>query len=172
MTLRKVVGVITTLFVVALLALTVLAQRDQGKAEMKAGSGGITVNYGRPTSNTDRVGELKVGGPSWRMGKNDATVFTTPMDLMFGITKIPKGSYSLWLNRVAEDKYELVFNSQTGQWGTSHDVSKDFAKVPLQKERLSPLVETFTIDLKPNAKGGTFIMTWGTTKLSGDFQFK
>jgi hypothetical protein len=96
---------------------------------------------------------------------------TTPVDLAFGSIKVPKGAYSLWLKSAAPDKFELVFNSQTGQWGMQHDAAKDLFQVPMKKEVLSNSVETFTIDLKSAAKGGTFVLNWGTTALSADFQF-
>jgi Protein of unknown function (DUF2911) len=64
-----------------------------------------------------------------------------------------------------------VFNSQTGQWGMQHDTSKDVYQVPLKKAALSSPVEVFQIELKSAPKGGVFELSWGTTKLSTDFQF-
>src|SRR5881396_271844 len=150
---------------IALLCITpLIAQGARGKAELKAAGGNITIDYGRPSSpGKDRVEELRAGD-FWRMGKDQSATFTTPVSLSFGSIKIPKGSYSIWLKRVAADKFELVFNSQTGQWGTDHDPAKDIASVPLQRESLPSLVETFTIELKPAQNGGTFVMMWGKTK--------
>ncbi len=72
-------------------------------------------------------------GSFWRMGMNQATVLTTPVDLVFGTTKVAKGAYSLWLKKEGP-KYMLVFNSQTGQWGTQHDPAKDVTSVALKSE--------------------------------------
>jgi hypothetical protein len=142
----------------------------RGKAEMKSGTGSITVDYGRPElKGRDMLSKLPVG-QSWRMGSNQATVLTTPVDLTFGATKVPKGAYSLFLKLTAPDKYELVFNSQTGQWGMQHDAAKDVFQVPMKKEVLTNSVEVFTIDLKSNLKGGVFVLNWGTMGLSADFQ--
>ena len=144
--------------------------QDRGKAELKAGTGKIIIDYGRPVlKGRDMLSQLKVGD-SWRMGTNTATSITTPVDLMFSGTKIAKGSYSLFLKRVEADKYELTFNSQTGQWGTVHDPAKDVAKVALKKESIPTAVETFTIELREAPKGGTFALSWGMTKLSADFE--
>jgi hypothetical protein len=143
----------------------------RGKAELKAGSGSITVDYGRPElKGRDMLSKLQAG-QFWRMGSNMATVLTTPVDLAFGSVKVPKGAYSLWLKSAAPDQFELVFNSQTGQWGMQHDVSKDVFQVPMKKGTLANSVETFTIDLKSAPKGGVFDLNWGTTALSADFQF-
>jgi hypothetical protein len=143
----------------------------RGKAELKAGAGSITVDYGRPDlKGRDMLSQLPVG-QFWRMGSNMATVLTTPVDLTFGSTKVPKGAYSLWLKLAAPDKFELVFNSQTGQWGMTHDVAKDVYQTPMKKEVLANSVEVFTIDLKGAAKGGNFVLNWGKTALSAEFQF-
>ena len=143
----------------------------RGKAELKAGAGSITIDYGRPElKGRDMLSKLPVG-QFWRMGSNMATVLTTPVDLAFGSTKVPKGAYSLWLKMAAPDKFELVFNSQTGQWGMQHDVSKDVFAIPMKKEALTNSVEVFTIDLKGAPEGGVFVLNWGTIALSADFKF-
>jgi hypothetical protein len=162
---RKALGlIIGVLFVVS-----GFAQGSRGKAEMVLGSGSITVDYGRPVlKGRDMLSKLEVGA-FWRMGSNQATVFTTPVDLAFGSVKIPKGAYSLWLKLAAPEKYELVFNSQTGQWGMQHDLSKDVYQVPLKKETAASPVEIFTLDLKSAPPGLAFVLSWGTTLLSAEF---
>jgi hypothetical protein len=170
MTVKKAISWICCGMLCALLVVPAFAQGGRGKAELKAGSGSITIDYGRPSlKGRDMISQLKEGS-FWRMGMNQATVLTTPVDLMFGTTKIEKGSYSLWLKKEG-DKYMLVFNSQTGQWGTQHDPNKDVHSVTLKQDTLSNPVETFTIDLKEAPKGGDFSLSWGTTKLSAPFQF-
>ena len=141
----------------------------RGKAEMKAGAGSITVDYGQPSlKGRDMLSQLQEGA-SWRMGMNQATVLTTPVDLTFGKTVVAKGAYSLFLKKTG-DAFQLVFNSQTGQGGTQHDPAKDVYTVPMAKAALAAPVETFTIELAPGAKGGSFDLSWGTTKLSAPFE--
>ena len=166
MNLKKALGLTFCVFA----AISCLAQGIRGKAELKSGAGSITVDYGRPAlKGRDMLSKLQVGD-FWRMGNNQATVLTTPVDLTFGTTKVPKGAYSLWLKLTAPDKFELVFNSQTGQWGTMHDPSKDVYQAPMKKEILPSPVETFAIDLKEAPKGGILSLSWGTTLLSTGFQ--
>jgi hypothetical protein len=146
------------------------APAGRGKAELKTPDGTITVDYGRPSlAGRDMLSQLNEGD-FWRMGQNQATVLTTPTDLTFGKVKVPKGSFSLWLQRTGE-RYDLIFNSQTGQSGMDHDPSKDLYKAPMTKANTPNSVEVFTLDLKPVPQGGVFEMNWGTTKLSTDFQF-
>jgi hypothetical protein len=162
------------LLVCVVLAVSCFAQMKRGvrgKAELAAGSGSITVDYGRPElKGRDMLSQLQAG-QFWRMGSDMATVLTTPVDLAFGATKVPKGAYSLWLKLAAPDKFELVFNSQTGQWGTQHNVALDVFQVPMRKEALSSPVEAFTLELKSAPKGGVFVLNWGATALLADFQF-
>ena len=129
MNLKKAVVLVVFVF----LTVSCFAQGGRGKADLKAGSGSITVDYGRPAlKGRDMLSQLQAG-QSWRMGTNQATVLVTPVDLTFGSNKLPKGSYSLFLKKVDADKFELVFNSQTGQWGLQHDASKDLFNIPLRK---------------------------------------
>jgi hypothetical protein len=170
MTIRKSFASLACALMVLAVSVPGFSQGSRGKAEMKAGGGAITIDYGRPSmKGRDMLGQLKIGD-SWRMGSNQATKLSTPVELAFGTTKVAKGDYSLFLKRTAEEKFELVFNTQTGQWGTQHDAAKDTASVPLKKEALTSAVEALTIELKEAAKGGTFSLSWGTVKLSADFE--
>jgi len=165
-------NVVVCVLLCGILAIGALAQGSRGKAEMKAGAGMITVDYGQPAlKGRDMLSKLEVG-QVWRMGSNQATALATPVDLMFGSTKIAKGSYSLFMKRESADAYQLVFNSQTGQWGTQRDASKDVATVPMKKETLASPVEVLTIELKPATGGGTFVMSWGTLQCSADFKLQ
>lgn len=171
MTMKKALGWTCVAALLLAFAIPAGAQpaADRGKAELKAGPGAITVDYGRPSlKGRDMLSQLQDGG-SWRMGMNQATVLTTPVDLTFGKTVVAKGAYSLFLKR-AGDAFQLVFNSQTGQWGTQHDPAKDVHTVPMTKAALAAPVETFTIALTPAVKGGSFDLSWGATKLSAPFE--
>jgi len=171
MSFRKVLCLCACLLTLVLLAIPAFAQGGRGKAELKAGSGSITVDYGRPALQGRDPLSMQQEGSFWRMGSNASTTFTTPVDLTFGTTKIAKGSYSIWLLKESSDSYKLVFNSQTGQWGTQHDKSKDVARAAMKKGTAPSPVDPFTLDLKEASGGGTFVLSWGTAQLSTDFKF-
>ncbi len=166
---RRALGWSICVLAFAVLLIPALAQGNRGKAELTVDSGKIVVDYGRPSlKGRDMLSQLN-DGSTWRMGMNQATSLTTPVELTFGGTKIAKGAYSLFLGKTG-DAYELVFNSQTGQWGTQHDAAKDVAKVPMKAENLPSPVETFTIELTKAPGGGVFSLSWGTRKLSASFK--
>lgn len=171
MTCKRVLNLFTRVLVIVLIAVPVFAQGGRGKAELKAGSGSITIDYGRPTLQGRDPLAMQKEGTFWRMGNNTSTTFTTPVDLTFGATKIAKGSYSIWLLKESADSYKLVFNSQTGQWGTQHDKTKDVAQAEIKKGTAPSSVDPFTIELKEAPGGGTFSLTWGTALLTADFKF-
>ena len=156
--------------VIAFLMTSAYPQQDRGKAELKSPGGTIVVDYGRPQLKGRDPLTWQQDGTYWRMGMNDITAFTTPVDLLFGSTKIAKGTYGLWLHKVSADRYELVFNSQSTGMGMSHDKSNDIGSASMKMERAAKPVELFTIDLAGAQQGGAFVMTWGTTKLSTDFK--
>lgn len=147
---------------------TITAQIDGAK---------ITLSYGRPYTKDPKSGEMRKiwgglvpYGQVWRTGANEATVLTTDKPLMFGSTAIPAGSYSLWSVPEANGTGKLIFNSETGQWGTKHDASKDFASAPLTSAPLSSSVDQFTMTIESGASGGgTIHLRWEKTEYVASF---
>ena len=167
---KKMYGWIVCVLSIAALVAPTMAQGNRGKAELQVSGGTITVDYGRPSlKGRDMLSQLQ-DGMFWRMGMNQSTTFTTPVDLTFGSTKVANGSYSLWLLKTGSG-FQLVFNSQTGQWGTQHDPEKDVHDAAMKTEALSSPAETFTIELKPASGGGELDLEWGATKLVAPFTF-
>lgn len=99
-------------------------------------------------------GALHPNGTSWRFGADQATFLHTDADLDIGGVAIPKGEYTLFINLHA-DKWELVVNKQTGQWGIQRGGVANFdaannAGVATMTLRKNPsLVEELKIELSP-----------------------
>ena len=163
----------STLLIAAVAALSVSttahAQSPRGTAEVTIAGKSVTIDYGRPSlRGRDMLGKAPAG-TVWRTGADAATMFTTEADLTSGGKTIPAGSYTLFTKRVDDKTWHLVVNTQTGQWGTSHDASLDLTEVPLTWEQAGSSVEQFTIELADN---GQMKMLWGTHVLKADFQAK
>ncbi len=102
------------------------------------GDAKIWIDYGRPAKRGREVwGKLVPYDTTWRFGANSAAQFRTDTDLEIGGVTVPAGFYSLWLYPSAGQSY-LIINSQTGQWGTMYDASKDVARIPVQKHMSLP----------------------------------
>ena len=102
------------------------------------GDAKIWIDYGRPAKRGREIwGKLVPYDTTWRFGANSAAQMRTDKDLDFGGVTVPAGFYSLWLYPSAGPSY-LIVNSQTGQWGTMYDASKDIARIPLEKHMSLP----------------------------------
>ena len=136
------------------------------------GAAKIEVAYSRP-SKRGRVifGNVVPWNQVWRTGANAATQFTTSSDLMFGTTVVPAGKYTLW-TLPAPTGAKLIINSQTGQWGTDYDTSKDLARLDLTAKVLAQPVDKFTIAVVPQGSGGLLRLSWDTTEYSIPFTVK
>ncbi len=144
-----------------------LSPRDTVRATI--GSAHIVIDYGRPHKRGREIfGTVVPWDQVWRTGANAATGFTTDADLKVGGTTIPKGSYTLW-SLPTKNGAKLIVNSQTGQWGTDYDASKDFARVDVATESLPQPVEIFTIAIDPQGNGGMLKLAWDRTQYSLPF---
>ena len=144
-----------------------LSPRDTVRAS--AGGATLTLDYGRPAKRGRAVyGNLVPYGQVWRTGANAATQFRTDRSLDFGGIVVPAGFYTLW-TVPGPDGWKLVFNSETGQWGTAHKADKDLFTVNMKVEALSQAVERFTISIEPQATGGVLHMDWDSTRASASF---
>ncbi|MDH5233649.1 MAG: DUF2911 domain-containing protein [Gemmatimonadota bacterium] len=132
----------------------------------------VTIDYGQPHARgRDVPSELMKDGTVWRTGANAATTLTTEADLTIGGAKVPKGAYSLYTIREG-GKYVLIINSNTGQWGTDYDASKDFARVPLRMRTPSEPIESLQIAMVPPMNGppkGVLTIGWGRVHLSAEW---
>jgi hypothetical protein len=156
--------------------LPLLAQgnaRDTAKLMLKGQA--VTVEYGRPSlkgRSVEQMLEKVPAGGVWRLGADKSTTFSTGSDLIFGAVAVPKGEYSLWARKEAGGTWKLVFNKQTGQWGTEHDAAQDLAAVALTTGKAAPPAEQVTIGLAQAGAGATISIAWGDLKLSTDFKAK
>ena len=147
-----------------------LSPRDTVRSTI--GNASITIDYSRPLAR-GRVllGNVIPYDRVWRTGANAATQFTTSSDLMFGDKLVPAGKYTLWTLPTPTGA-KLIINSQTGQWGTDYDASKDFARVDLTSKTLTAPVDQFTIAVVPQGSGGVLRFSWDTTEYSIPFTSK
>ena len=135
----------------------------------------IKIDYGQPHVRGRNVPvELTTLDTIWRTGANASTTLTTDVDLVVGGAAVPKGAYSLYSVRTAAG-YQLIINTNTGQWGTQYDKSKDLARVPLTARTLGEVHESMQIALVPagdQAPRGVLTIAWGKLELSTNWSAK
>lgn len=140
----------------------------------------VTVVYGRPYSKDPKSGEkrkiwgtLVPYGKVWRMGADEATLFTTRQAIEMGGTAIPAGTYSLFLMPEENGGAKLIVNKQTGQWGTKYDEKQDLARIAMKKDAAGKAADQFTIAVEKNDAGGGMLKAmWEDAQYSVAFTAK
>jgi hypothetical protein len=132
----------------------------------------LAIAYSRPLKRGRVIfGNIVPWNQVWRTGANAATMFTTDKDLVFGSTVVPAGKYTLWTLPTPTGA-KLIFNRETGQWGTDYHADKDFARVDLAAKQVSPPVEQFVIAVVPQGSGGLMSFTWDDRQYAVPFTVK
>jgi hypothetical protein len=170
--------VLPTLFV--LLTAAAFAQMGGGKPSPAASTtcdlgGGKTVktDYSSPRMKGRKIfGGLVPFGEVWRTGANEATTFVTSSDVVVGGKTVPAGSYTIFTVPTA-DKWTLIINKKTGEWGIPYKYESDeLARVDMKASKLPSPVENFTIAYDKSAGGCTLRLDWETTRASVDISAK
>ncbi len=149
-------------------------KNPRSTSRLEVGGKFIFIEYGRPSLNgRDMLGQLEVN-KVWRLGADKSTTVTSDSNLSFNKLSVPSGTYSLWLKKLGDKSYALLFNRKSGQWGTQHDAIDDFESVPLTYAEVNEKVELFTINLVKAAKGngGEIELRWGNVVLKAPFTVK
>jgi hypothetical protein len=151
-----------------------LAQQGQRKSphetiSAQLGGNTITISYGRPSLHGRKAigGSLVPYNEVWRLGADEATKLTTPVDLMIGDLKVPKGSYALF-TIAGQDHWTLIVNKVADQWGAfNYKQSDDLGRTPLKVAKTPSPVEEFTIAMQPaQANSLSLHFTWENTDAS------
>ena len=136
----------------------------------------VSIDYGVPHARGRPVaGALAADlGSVWRLGANEATKFTTEVDLTIGTLSVPKGTYSLAAETSASGAWKLIVNSKVA-WGIPYDASTELGRTPLTSKTLSTPIEAFTMWLVPapdGSAGGEIRFAWGTKEFSAPWKVK
>lgn len=142
------------------------------RTEWTISGANISIEYGRPYVKGRTIGkELAPFGYVWRAGADEATTLVSNKTLAFGSLTVPAGTHTLWVLPTA-DKWQLIVNKNTGQWGTEYDQAGDVGRVDMKVEKLSAPVEQLTISIDPSATGGTLKIEFGLYRASAPFSVK
>ncbi|WP_394993821.1 DUF2911 domain-containing protein [Emticicia sp.] len=167
---NKIVKII--LIVVAVLAVAFFALRTYTKSKSPAETAkfdqnglSVQVDYCRPYKKGREIfGKLEPYGKVWRTGANEATIFDVKQDVKIGDKALKAGKYSLWTIPNV-DKWTIVLNSETGQWGTMYDEKKDVLRVDVPAGKTAEIVEQLTIDFATAEGGSDMSIRWDNTEV-------
>jgi Protein of unknown function (DUF2911) len=175
---RKLLGISVAVILCVIVAVIVVrARQDKSKrpslpATAKcelAGGKSVTIDYSSPHMKGRKIyGDLVPFGKVWRAGANEATTFVTTSDVVVGGKTVPTGSYTIF-TIPAVDKWTLIINKKTGEWGIPYKYESDeLARVDMNVSKLPAPVENFTIAFYKSGRGCALQMEWETTRASVD----
>jgi len=141
---------------------------DHGVVSASIGGGKVSVEYHRPSAQGRDLLSMVSPGVYWRIGADTPTTLTTDVDLMFGQTRVAKGTYVLSAHFVSASEWRLVVSKDLGRRGAAP--AEILAEVPGTLGQAASPTEILTITLTGDGSKGQFIVDWGTRRLSADFQ--
>ena len=162
------------------LTLSVFAACQGGKPSPPAtascdlgGGKSIKTDYSSPRMKGRKIyGGLVPFGEVWRNGANEATTFVTSSDVVVGGKTVPAGSYTIF-TIPNPDKWTLIINKKTGEWGIPYKYESDeLARVDMKVSKLPSTMENFTIAYDKSAGGCTLREDWENTRASVDITAK
>jgi hypothetical protein len=131
------------------------------------GSASITIQYSAPSVRGRQIfgaGNLLSKDPTypvWRAGANAATTLRTSADVDLGGLRVPRGTYTLYVNVRDPNAWELIVNKQTGQWGLDYDAKQDLGRVKMTMSKPPALVETLRYEIRDSGAGkGELRLAW------------
>jgi|SRR5271169_1927931 len=170
---KKMLLIPVALFAIATLA---SAQMDMSKdkqplsppasAQCKFSDGKtVKIDYSSPRAKGRKIfGGLVPYGEVWRTGANSATTFVTDVAVNVGGKEVPVGSYTIFTVPAA-DKWTLIINKKTGEWGIPYKYESDeLARIPMTVSKTSAPVENFTIAFDQAGGKCTLRMEWENTR--------
>jgi hypothetical protein len=134
----------------------------------------IKTDYSSPRMKGRKIyGDLVPFGEVWRTGANEATTFVTSADVVVAGKTVPAGNYTIFTVPTA-DKWTLIINKKTGEWGIPYKYQSDeLTRVDMKVSKLPSPLEDFTISYSKTGNGGCDMrIDWETTRASVDISAK
>lgn len=129
----------------------------------------VKVTYGKPS----KKGRLIFGreqdkallpyGKVWRTGANEATLIELPEDVIMGGKPVKAGTYSLF-SVPGQSSWNIILNSETGQWGTEYNDGKNIMKVEVPIRIRPSVQEMFNIYFEEIPNGVNMVLSWDQTE--------
>jgi hypothetical protein len=125
----------------------------------------LKVVYCQPAKKGRAIfGGLLPYGQVWRTGANAATIFETNRDIKVAGQVLNAGKYSLW-SIPGQTEWTIIFNRETGQWGTQYNASADVLRVKVPAGALAAPQEMFNIGLAGAGTGVEMTLAWDVVQV-------
>jgi hypothetical protein len=176
---RRIAFLTCTVFALSIIATAQMGGEKQrpspaASAQCKFADGkAIKVNYSSPRAKGRKIfGELVPYGEVWRTGANEATTFVTDANLTIGGKDVPAGNYTLF-TLPAQDKWTLIINKKTGEWGIPYKYESDEqGRYDMSVSKTPGPVENFTISFHEMGTGCHMYLDWENTRATVEISEK
>ena len=171
---KRIVFLISLIFSLSIFAACQGKPSPAASASCDLGGGKtVKTDYSSPRLKGRKIyGGLVPFGEVWRTGANEATTFVASSDLVVSGKAVPAGSYTIFTVPGA-DKWTLIINKKTGEWGIPYKYESDeLARVDMKVSKLPSPVENFTIAYDKAGSGCTLRMDWESTRAAVDLTAK
>ena len=123
----------------------------------------ISLKYNAPSLRNRAMTSIVPYNQVWRTGANPATTLVTPVSLHVGTLLVPAGTYTMY-TLPSRDKWMLIINKQTGQWGTVYSQDRDLGRTEMKAHTLSSSQEVMSLSFEDIKKDSAELhVRWGTT---------
>ena len=132
----------------------------------------LAIDYGRPAIRGRSIfGVLVPWDEIWRTGADEASQFSSELDLRFAGVVVPKGKYALF-TIPGERGWQLVLNKVADQWGSfNYEAAQDVVRVPMRFESVSEPIERLSMALTASGEdAATLWIGWEKTVVSASFE--
>ncbi|MCU0426932.1 MAG: DUF2911 domain-containing protein [Candidatus Kapabacteria bacterium] len=129
------------------------------------GTTNCSIDYSKPAKKGREVfGKLVPYGEVWRTGANEATSISFDKDVVVAGKPLKAGTYQLFTIPTA-DKWTIIFNSKSGQWGAFfHDEKSDVLRVEVPQSSSDEALESLALSFETAPETGLLI-AWDKTRV-------
>jgi hypothetical protein len=110
---------------------------------------------------------LQPYGKYWRVGANEATLFSTNKNLLINDQYLKAGKYSVYAYP-GKDSWQIVFSSDFDRWGVPQpDPKDDVVKTNVLASNHAPLQEQFTVRFDTiDSANVNMVLHWDETEVT------
>lgn len=160
-------GIVISVIIIVIFGLRIYTKSfsPEDQAVFRDGENYIEINYCRPAKKgRDIFGGLLPYGQIWRTGANEATTIEFNNDYEINGEFLNAGKYSLF-TIPEKDEWTVIFNEQTGQWGTIYNENRDVLRVKVRSSSTPEAVERFTIAYEKRPDTIYVVLKWDDTQV-------
>jgi len=169
-----IIGGIAVVLLIAFIAFRSYTKSASPEATAEVNQSGlrIKVDYCQPSKKGRKIfGGLVPYGEVWRTGANEATIIDFDQNVTVAGQPLEEGKYSLW-TIPSQNNWIVIFNKETGQWGTNYDQTKDVLRVPVAFRKRNNVAEQFYISFAPHSGGTDMLLTWDQLEVTVPIQLR